>query len=106
MTKTPLLDKVKIPADLKQFSLPEIKQISDEDRNLLKIYIMCVMQILEKANINYITDNDHYVEMRLRNNGWNGLTYIDGKYTKHLNKCVVPQSLDHIHQVTNRTREA
>lgn len=32
MTKTPLLDKVKIPADLKQFSLKEIKQLSDELR--------------------------------------------------------------------------
>jgi 1-deoxy-D-xylulose-5-phosphate synthase len=32
MSKTPLLDRVNIPADLKQFSLPEIKQISDELR--------------------------------------------------------------------------
>ncbi len=31
-SKTPLLDQVKIPADLKKFSLPEIKQISDELR--------------------------------------------------------------------------
>lgn len=33
MTKTPLLDSVNIPADLKQFSLPEIKQIADELRD-------------------------------------------------------------------------
>lgn len=33
MTKTPLLDRVNIPADLKQFSLPEIKQIADELRS-------------------------------------------------------------------------
>lgn len=31
-SKTPLLDLIKIPADLKKFSLPEIKQISDELR--------------------------------------------------------------------------
>lgn len=31
-SKTPLLDKIKIPADLKKFSLQEIKQISDELR--------------------------------------------------------------------------
>jgi 1-deoxy-D-xylulose-5-phosphate synthase len=31
-SKTPLLDKVKIPGDLKRYSLPEIKQISDELR--------------------------------------------------------------------------
>jgi 1-deoxy-D-xylulose-5-phosphate synthase len=31
-SKTPLLDQVKIPADLKKFSLSEIKQISDELR--------------------------------------------------------------------------
>ncbi|MBP7710158.1 MAG: 1-deoxy-D-xylulose-5-phosphate synthase [Rickettsiales bacterium] len=31
-SKTPLLDQVKTPADLKKFSLPEIKQISDELR--------------------------------------------------------------------------
>lgn len=31
-SKTPLLDQVKIPADLKKFSLPEIKQIADELR--------------------------------------------------------------------------
>lgn len=31
-SKTPLLDQVKIPADLKKFSLTEIKQISDELR--------------------------------------------------------------------------
>lgn len=31
-SKTPLLDQIKIPADLKKFSLPEIKQISDELR--------------------------------------------------------------------------
>ncbi len=31
-SKTPLLDLVKIPADLKQFSLNEIKQVSDELR--------------------------------------------------------------------------
>jgi 1-deoxy-D-xylulose-5-phosphate synthase len=32
MSKTPLLDKVKVPADLKDFSLTEIKQIADELR--------------------------------------------------------------------------
>jgi 1-deoxy-D-xylulose-5-phosphate synthase len=32
MTKTPLLDRVNIPADLKKFSLAEIKQIADELR--------------------------------------------------------------------------
>ena len=31
-SKTPLLNQVKFPADLKKFSLPEIKQISDELR--------------------------------------------------------------------------
>ena len=31
-SKTPLLDQIKIPADLKKFALPEIKQISDELR--------------------------------------------------------------------------
>ena len=31
-SSTPLLDKVKIPSDLKQFSLAEIKQVSDELR--------------------------------------------------------------------------
>jgi 1-deoxy-D-xylulose-5-phosphate synthase len=31
-SKTPLLDKVKLPTDLKKYSLPEIKQISDELR--------------------------------------------------------------------------
>ncbi len=31
-SKTPLLDQVKIPADLKKFSLPEIKKIADELR--------------------------------------------------------------------------
>jgi 1-deoxy-D-xylulose-5-phosphate synthase len=32
MTKTPLLDQIKIPADLKRFSSSEIKQIADELR--------------------------------------------------------------------------
>jgi 1-deoxy-D-xylulose-5-phosphate synthase len=31
-SKTPLLDQIKIPADLKKFSLPEIKQLADELR--------------------------------------------------------------------------
>lgn len=33
MTKTPLLDQVKIPADLKKFSLEEIKQLANELRH-------------------------------------------------------------------------
>lgn len=32
MSKTPLLDQIKIPADLKKFSLEEIKKVSDELR--------------------------------------------------------------------------